>query len=56
MMRETPQPRDTYDDYEQGYQAQLQPAETYHKGGQNYSYQENEHQQVQYQETEQLQH
>ncbi len=52
----TPQPRDTYEEYEQGYRSQQQPPETYQEGGQRYSYPQNEHDQTQHQEREQLQH
>ena len=51
----TPQPRDAYEEYEQGYQLQQQPPETYQEGGQHYSYPQNEQGQTQYQEMEQLQ-
>jgi len=56
MMQDTPQPRDTYEGYEQGYQPQQQPPETYQEGGQRYSYPQNEQAQAQYQEMEQIQH
>jgi hypothetical protein len=51
----TPQPRDTYEEYEQGYRSQQQPPETYQEGGQYYSYPQNEQGEKQYQEMEQLQ-
>lgn len=53
MVQDIPQPRDPYEGYEQGYQPQQQPAETYQEGGQRYSYPQNEHPQAQYQEMEQ---
>ena len=56
MRQDTPQPRDAYEEYEQGYQAQQQPPESYQEGGQRYSYPQNEHPQAQYQEMEQSQH
>ena len=49
----TPQPRDAYEEYEQGYQPQQQPLETYQEGDQYYSYPQNEQAQTQYQEMEQ---
>ena len=54
MTQYTPQPRDAYEEYEQGYQPQQQPPETYDEGGQSYSSQQNEQGQTQYQEMEQL--
>ena len=54
-MQSTPQPRDAYEEYEQGYRSQQQPPETYQEGGQHYSYAQNEQGQKQYQEMEQLQ-
>jgi hypothetical protein len=56
LMQDTPQPRDAYEGYEQVYQPQQQPPETYQEGGQPYSYPQNEQPQAQYQEMEQLQH
>ncbi len=53
-MQGTPQPRDAYEEYEQGYQPQQQQLETYQEGGQHYSYPQNEQGQTQYQEMEQL--
>jgi predicted PurR-regulated permease PerM len=50
-----PQPRDAYEEYEQGYQPQQQPPETYHEGDQSYTYPQNEQRQTQNQEMEQLQ-
>jgi predicted PurR-regulated permease PerM len=50
-----PQPRDAYEEYEQGYQLQQQPPETYHEGGQSYASPQNEQAQSQYQEMEQQQ-
>lgn len=52
MMQVTPQPRETYEGYEQGYQS----PETYQEGGQRYSYPQNEQPQAQYPEMEQVQH
>jgi hypothetical protein len=50
----TPQPRDAYEEYEQGYQPQQQqPLETYQEGDQYYSYPQNEKLQTQFQEMEQ---
>jgi hypothetical protein len=49
----TPQPLDSYEEYEQGYQAQQQPPETYQEGDQHYSYPQSEQGQTQYQEMEQ---
>ncbi len=37
-MHYTPQPQDAYQDYQQGYQPQQQPPETYQEGGQHYPY------------------
>ena len=54
MTQYTPQPRDAYEEYEQGYQPQQQPPETYQEGGQRYAYPQNEQGQTQYQEMEQL--
>ena len=51
----TPQPRDAYEEYAQGYQPQQQPPETYQEGGQRYTFPQNEQGQTQYQEMEQLQ-
>jgi hypothetical protein len=50
-----PQPRDAYEEYEQGYRPQQQPPETYQEGDQRYLYPQNEQRQMQYQEMEQLQ-
>jgi hypothetical protein len=49
----TPQPRDAYEEYEQGYQPQQQPPEFYQEGDQDYSYPQHEQAQTQYQEMEQ---
>jgi hypothetical protein len=49
----TPQPQDAYEEYEQGYQPEQQPLETYQEGGLHYSYPQNEQVQTQYQEMEQ---
>ncbi len=54
MTQYTPQPRDAYEEYEQGYQPQQQPPETYDEGVQRYAYPPNEQGQTQYQEMEQL--
>jgi hypothetical protein len=56
MIQDTPQPRDAYEGYEQGYQPPEPPPATYQEGGQHYSYPQNEQPQAQYQEMEQLQH
>ena len=50
----TPQPRDAYEEYEQGYRPQQQPLETYQEGDRSYPYPQNEQVQTQYQEMEQL--
>ncbi len=52
----TPQPRDAYEEYEQGYRPQQQPPQTYEEGGQRNTYSQNEQGQTQYQEMEQSQH
>ncbi len=49
------QPRDAYDEYEQGYQAQERPLETYQEGGQSYVYPQGEQGRMQYEEMEQFQ-
>ena len=54
MTQYTPQPRDAYEEYEQGYQPQQQPSETYHEGDQSYAYPQSEQRQMQYPEMEQL--
>ena len=54
MIPDIPQPRDAYEEYEQGYQPQQQPLETYQEDGQRYAYPPNEQGQTQYQEMEQL--
>ena len=54
MTQYTPQPRDAYEEYEQGYQPQQQSRETYDEGGQSYASPQNEQAQSQYQEMEQL--
>jgi hypothetical protein len=50
MTQYTPQPRDAYEEYEQGYQPQQQPLETYQEGDQRYAYPQNEYGQTQNQE------
>jgi flagellar basal body-associated protein FliL len=50
-----PQPRDAYEEYEQGYRAQERPLETYQEAEQRYAYPLNEQENTQYQEMEQLQ-
>lgn len=55
-MQDTPQPRDAYEEYEQGYQPQQQPPITYQEGGQHSAYPSQEHSHAQYQEMEQIQH
>ena len=47
------QPREAYEEYEQGYRAQERPLETYQEGERNYSYPQNEQVSTQYQEMEQ---
>ena len=54
MRQYTAQPRDAYEEYEQGYQPQQQPPEAYQEDGQRYAYPQNEQGQTQYQEMEQL--
>ena len=49
------QPRDAYEEYEQGYRPQEQPLETYQEGEQRYAYPQDEQMGAQYQEMEQLQ-
>jgi hypothetical protein len=55
-MQDTPQPRDAYEGYEQGYQSPEPPPVTYQGGGQRYAYPQNEHPQAQHQAMEQVQH
>ncbi len=52
--RDVPQPRDAYEEYEQGYRPQQQPLEAYQEGEQRYSYPQNEQGNTQYQEMEQV--
>jgi len=54
MTQGKPQPRDAYEEYEQGYQPLQQPPETYQEGGQRYASPQNEQEQTQHQEMEQL--
>ena len=54
MTQYTPQPRDAYEEYEQGYHPQQQSLETYQEDGQPYPNPPNEQRQTQYQEMEQL--
>ena len=56
LMQDPPQPRDAYEEYEQGYQPQRQPPITYQEGGQHSAYPPHEHSYAQYQEMEQIQH
>jgi hypothetical protein len=56
LMQDTPQPRDAYEEYEQGYQPQGQPPITDQEGGQHSAYPPHEHSNAQYQEMEQIQH
>jgi hypothetical protein len=56
QMQSTPQPRDAYEGYEQGYQAHVLPPATYQEGGQLYSYPQDEQPQTPYQAMEQLRH
>jgi hypothetical protein len=55
LMQDTPQPRDAYEEYEQGYQPQRQPPITYQEGGQHSAYQPYQHSHAQDQEMEQIQ-
>ena len=53
--RYTAQPRDAYEEYEQGYQSQQQqPTDAYQEGDRGYTYPQNEQGQTPYQEMEQL--
>ena len=52
IVHDIPQPRDAYEEYEQGYQPQQQPLETYQEGGQHYAYPQNEQGQTLYPEME----
>lgn len=45
----TPQPQDSYQEYEQGYQPQQQPPETYQEGEHLYSYPQSQYEQPQVQ-------
>lgn len=54
-MQNIPQPQDVYEEYEQGYQPEQQPLETYPEGGEHYSYSHTEQPQAQYQEIVPLQ-
>jgi hypothetical protein len=56
QMLSTPQPRDAYEGYEQGYQAHEPKLSTYQEGGQLYSYSQDEQPQTPYQVIEQLRH
>ncbi len=49
------QPRDAYEEYEHGYQAQERPLETSQEGGQSDAYPQDEYGRMQYEEMEQLQ-
>ena len=42
MTQYTAQPRDAYEEYEQGYQSQQQPLESYQEDGQSYESPQNE--------------
>ncbi len=55
MTQSEPQPRDAYEEYEQGYRAQEQPLEMYQEGEQRYVYPQYDQEDTQYQEIEQLQ-
>jgi hypothetical protein len=55
LMQDTPQPRDAYEEYEQGYQPPEPPPVTYQEGDQHSAYPPHEHPQAQYQEMEQIQ-
>jgi len=52
----TAQPKDTYQDYQQGYQAQQPFPEMYEEGGQVYPYEQKEQRQPQPSEVMPLQH
>ena len=52
----TPQPKDAYQDYQQGYQPQQLSPETYEEGEQSYPYPLYEQPQAQHPETMPLQH
>jgi ABC-type nickel/cobalt efflux system permease component RcnA len=56
QMQSTPQPRDAYEGYEQGYQAQEPKRPTYQEGDQLYSYPHYEQPQTLDQAMEQLRH
>jgi hypothetical protein len=56
QMLSTPQPRDVYEGYEQGYQAHMPPPATYQEGDQLYSYPQDEQPQTPSQAMEQLRH
>lgn len=56
QMQSTPQPRDEYEGYEQGYQAHVPPPATYQEGDQLYSYPQDEQMETPSQAMEQLRH
>jgi hypothetical protein len=56
LMQDTPQPRDAFEGYEQGYHPPEPLPETYQESGQRYAYPQHEYPQAQYQEMEQVQH
>ncbi len=55
-MPDTPQPKDAYQDYQQGYPPQQPSPETYEEGEQSYPYPLYERPQAQHPETMPLQH
>jgi hypothetical protein len=56
LTQNSPQPRDAYERYEQGYQAHEPERPTYQEGDQLYSYPQDEQPQTPYQAMEQLRH
>jgi hypothetical protein len=56
QMQSTPQPREAYEGYEQGYQAYEPQRATYQEGEQLYSYPQDEQPQTSYQAMEPLRH
>ena len=56
LTQNTPQPRDAYEGYEQGYQAREPERPTYQEGDQLYSYPQDEQPQATYQAAEHLRH
>lgn len=56
QMQSTPQPRDAYEGYDQGYRAYVPPRPTYQEGDQLYTYPQDEQPQTPNQAMEQLRH